>query len=65
MDFINALCELVNRSGLPAFVLVDILERTLKELSQMSASEYQRDLGLYNEKKGAVSDVGQDDTSAE
>lgn len=48
-DLINAICDAINNSGLPAFVVVECLERILNETKNIADAEYQRDLQLYKE----------------
>ena len=60
-DYINQICEVTNKSGLPAFVIVDVLEHVLAEARNLAETEYQRELEVYqaqskregnNDKKG-------------
>lgn len=42
-EFIEKEIQLINTSGLPAFVLVDIIEETLQELRRLAAEQYRKD----------------------
>lgn len=42
-EFIENQINLINTSGLPAFVLVDIIEDTLLELRKLAQEQYQKD----------------------
>ena len=42
-EFIEKQIELINTSGLPAFVLVDIVEETLQELRRLAKDQYEKD----------------------
>ena len=44
-----AVCEATNQSGLPAFVIVDVLEKVLKEMRPAMENEFQHDLATWNE----------------
>ena len=43
-EFINDVCETINHSGLPAFVVVECLERILTECRKAMDEELRRDL---------------------
>lgn len=46
-EFISELCDLVNKTCLPAFVKVECMERALNEMRNIAEEEYQRDLQEY------------------
>ena len=48
-EFIQKQIELINGSGLPAFVLVDIIEETLRELRRLAAEQYRKDKEAWEE----------------
>ena len=55
-DFINNICNAVNNSGLPAFVVADVLDRLLSDTRAAVETELKRDeiayrQALMNEKK--------------
>lgn len=50
-DYMAAVCEATNKSGLPAFVVVDVLERVLKEMRSAADTEVQRDFARYEAEK--------------
>ena len=39
--------ELANTSGLPAFVMADVLRELLKALEQLAEQQYQQELAAY------------------
>lgn len=47
-DYINSICDVTNNSGLPAFVLVEVLEKVLSQLHQQEESELKRDEALWH-----------------
>ena len=53
-ECIHAICDAINASGLPAFVIVDLLDRIILEERKMANAEYQRDLQNYHKKEGTV-----------
>lgn len=48
-EFIDKLVELINGSGLPAFILADVLAGCMKEVSELADKQYQADLKAYKE----------------
>lgn len=48
-DYMQGIVDLTNHSGLPAFVMVEVLERTLTELRPMMDNEIKRDEAIYRE----------------
>lgn len=46
-DYIQAICDISNKSGLPAFVKVDVLERILIEVRSVADMELKRDEAEY------------------
>ena len=48
-DYMQGIVNLTNSSGLPAFVMVEVLENTLKELRPLMSSELKRDEALYRQ----------------
>lgn len=46
-DYINALCETTNKSGLPAFVVVEVLNSVLQEMRKKEVLEYKQDEIIY------------------
>lgn len=61
-EYISKICDLSNNSGLPCFVMVDILKDVLSEMRKAEEEEYKRDMALYRKslsdenKEGAVED---------
>ncbi len=48
-EFIEKQIELINGSGLPAFVLVDIMEETIQELRRLAKEQYLKDKQAWDE----------------
>lgn len=48
-DYMQGIVDLTNKSGLPAFVIVDVLEHVLGELRPAVSSELKRDEAAYRE----------------
>ena len=48
-ECIDGICSVINASGLPAFVVMDILDRIRTDVQQLVEQEYQRDLATYKE----------------
>lgn len=48
-EFIEKQIALINNSGLPAFVLADIMEDTLAELRRLAQSQYEKDKKEWDE----------------
>lgn len=48
-EYIEKQIELINSSGLPAFVLIDILEDTLQELRILAKDQYKKDKAAWEE----------------
>lgn len=46
-DYMQGIVDLTNNSGLPAFVIVDVLEHTLNELRPAVSLELKRDEANY------------------
>ena len=48
-EFIEKQIDLINTSGLPAFVLVDIIEDTLQQLRILAKDQYEKDKAAWDE----------------
>lgn len=48
-EFIEKQIDLINTSGLPAFVLVDIIEDTLQQLRLLAKDQYEKDKAAWDE----------------
>ena len=48
-ECIDKLCNTINEAGLPAFVVVDIVERLLTECRTLAEQEFRRDVEAYHE----------------
>lgn len=55
-DFMTDLAELINKSGLPAFVVVEVLERTLPEVRKIAEKELREGIKRYMTEKGGNAD---------
>lgn len=47
-EFVNRMEELINTSGLPAFVLIPVLRDVLNQLIRQDEQQYMSDMNLYN-----------------
>lgn len=50
-EFMDSLVELINNSGLPAFVLTPILEGMTQRVAELERQQYQSDLDAYHKEK--------------
>lgn len=50
-EFVDGLAELINSSALPAFVLSEVMERTLNQLRALEAEQYKRDKAAWEEQE--------------
>lgn len=48
-DFVHDLVELINKSGLPMFVVLDILKATQDEVKVAAAQQYENERKEYEE----------------
>lgn len=48
-DFMDGLVDLINSSGLPAFMIVDVFESTIPALRTQAEQQYLADLKKYKE----------------
>ena len=48
-DYMKGIVDLTNNSGLPTFVVVEVLEKTLKELRPLMDIELKREEAFYRE----------------
>ena len=46
-DYMQALCDASNNSGLPAFVMLEVIERMKIQLEQLAQAELERDMKVY------------------
>lgn len=49
MDKMRLIDDVINTSGLPAFVLVDIIEDTLQQLRLLAKDQYEKDKAAWDE----------------
>jgi len=63
-DYMAAVCEATNKSGLPAFVVVDVLEKVLSELRPAMDAELKRDFAAYEAEKAKETQEGGDSIAA-
>ena len=57
-DFMTALAETINGAGLPAFVVIEVLERTLSELQKMADKELRDGIRQYMKDQGGNGEHG-------
>lgn len=50
-DFVNALVELVNNSGLPMFVVLDVMKAATEEVKGAAARQYEQEKLEYEKSK--------------
>lgn len=50
-DFVNALVELVNNSGLPMFVVLEVLKSAVEEVKEAAARQYEQEKLEYEKAK--------------
>lgn len=48
-DFIQSIVDLINNSGLPAFMVMEILKACINEMEPMVNSQYEKDLKAYQQ----------------
>lgn len=48
-DFIDGIVALINTSGLPAFVIVDIIKDVQAEMVRQANDQYEKDRAAYEE----------------
>ena len=48
-EFMDGLVDLINSSGLPAFIIVDVFESTIPALRTQAEQQYLADLKKYKE----------------
>lgn len=46
-DYMNALANLSNQSGLPAFVMLEVVERMKSQLEKLAEAQLQQDTAAY------------------
>lgn len=67
-DYVDKICDITNKCGLPAFVIADILEKILSKVRQQEELEVKRDEALWHKtllekapKDGAKNNVNEVD----
>lgn len=50
-EFVDALVELINNSGLPMFVVLDVLKGAEIEVKNAAQAQYEKDKKAYEESK--------------
>ena len=48
-DYMQGIVDLSNRSGLPAFVMIEVLEQTARELRPLMDAELKKAEAIYRE----------------
>lgn len=59
-DYMQGIVDLTNSSGLPAFVMVEVLEHTLNELRPLVGSELKRDEAAWRAAVLKETEIDQD-----
>ena len=57
-DYVDKICDITNKSGLPAFVVADILEKILSKVRQQEELEVKRDEATWRQSLSEVTDDG-------
>lgn len=50
-EFAENIVEVINNSGLPAFVMLEIIQSCERELTKLSQTQYEKDKAEYEESK--------------
>ncbi len=50
-EFAENIVEVINNSGLPAFVMLEIVQSCERELTKLSQTQYEKDKAEYEESK--------------
>ena len=50
-EFAENIVEVINNSGLPAFVMLEIIHSCERELTKLSQTQYEKDKAEYEESK--------------
>ena len=61
-DYMRAVCDITNNAGLPAFMVIDVLEKFISEMNRLAEAELSRDTAAYRQ---AVEREAQDVRRAE
>ena len=64
-DYMAAVCEATNKSGLPAFVVVDVLEKVLAEMKPAMDAEVKADFNRYRAALAKEAEEGGKDNGAD
>lgn len=51
-DFAEEIVNVINESGLPAFVMSDILKNAITEVDKIAQAQYEQDKEAYEKSKG-------------
>ena len=64
-DYMQALCDVTNNCGLPAFVIVDAVTKLLNQVQVMAENELKHDEAIYRatlqketDREGVIEDGG-------
>ena len=65
IEYMNAISEITNKSGLPAFVILEVIERFRSQLESLAQAEVQRDTALWKAEmaKATEADKAEDEPS--
>ena len=56
-EYIQTICATTNNCGLPAFVVVDVLERILSEMRKAADTELKRDEAMWHKAQQEQTEV--------
>ena len=59
-DYIESICKVTNASNLPAFIVVEVLEKVLLEVRKQEEIELKRDEALWHKACSEVKNNGSD-----
>ena len=57
-EYIKNICDITNKSGLPSFVVVDVLEKILASARENAENELKRDEAMWRKFMSEVNDDG-------
>lgn len=64
-EFINALANLINESGLPAFIISPVLKEVLVEVQNAERVQLEQDKAFYENEKNKIKEQNQNKEQSE
>ena len=58
-DFIDSQIELIQKSGLPAFIIRYVLRDIMSQLDEQAKIQYEQDLEAYDKEKETDNQIGE------